>query len=155
MVRFKYFDHTSEMKFQAYGKSLDEAFGNAACAMTDFVTPVDAIKVKKHKKLHLTASKVESLLYDFLDEVLFHMDTTHFLTAEATVKITRKEKKASKGIKGTSGNKADVLFELTATLGGDDTDAYPLKGEVKAITYNDMRITEEKSVWTVQVVCDI
>jgi SHS2 domain-containing protein len=144
MEHFKYFAHTSEMKFQAYGSSLDEAFGHAALAMTNFVTPVEQVKAKKFKKIHITGSKKESLLYDFLDEVLFLMDTTHFLTASATVKITVKKD-----------DEDHDLFELVARLGGDDEDSYPLKGEIKAITYNDMQIKEEKGKWIVQVVCDI
>jgi SHS2 domain-containing protein len=160
MDKFRYFDHTSEMKYQAYGSTMEEAFSNAALAMTHFVTPVDAVKVKSYKKVHITASSKESLLYDFLDEVLFLMDTIHFLTAEATVKITRKEghQKRKVGedddLEGDRG-KSEGEYELVARLGGDDEDVYPLKGEVKAITYNDMKITEEKGKWTVQVVCDI
>ncbi len=43
-MRFKYLDHTADVKFQAYGKDLTEAFENAVLATTNVITDVDKVK---------------------------------------------------------------------------------------------------------------
>ena len=39
-MKFKYLSHTSEAKFQAFGKSIEEAFSNVALALFNMLTDV-------------------------------------------------------------------------------------------------------------------
>jgi SHS2 domain-containing protein len=48
MEKFKFFEHTADVEFEAYGKTLEEAFENAALAMFSVMT--DTIKVKPKTK---------------------------------------------------------------------------------------------------------
>jgi len=45
-MQYKFLPHTADAKFQAFGKTLEEAFKNAAYAMTDIITNHKKVKAK-------------------------------------------------------------------------------------------------------------
>lgn len=141
MNKFKFLQHTADAKFQAFGKSLDEAFSNAALAMFSVMFETDKIKPKTSKKIEVKADNKESLLYNFLEELLFLLDAkSFFLHKVLSLKISKS-------------NEGFVLF---AEVNGDtELEKYAIHGEVKAVTYNEMSIKEEENKVVVQVVVDL
>ena len=132
-MKYKYLEHTADIKFQAFGKTLGEAFSNSAYAMINIISE-DKIKEKVIKKIKVKGIDEKSLLYNFLEEILFLLNTKNFLLSKVKeIKIKDKE--------------------LTATLTGDKLDNYKLGLDVKAVTYNDMFIKERPYI--IQVVLDI
>lgn len=131
-MKYKYLEHTADIKFQAFGKTLGESFSNAAYAMINIISE-DKIKNKITKKIKVKGIDKKSLLYAFLEELLFLLNTEDFILSKV------KEIKINK--------------ELTATLTGDNTKNYKLNTDVKAVTYNEMFIKEKPYI--VQVVLDI
>ena len=79
-------------------------------------------------------------LYDFLESLIILIDTEGFMLGIV------------KELKITSSSKG---FSLMATLLGDNADSYDVHTYIKAVTYSDMFIKEEKNLVTVQVVHDI
>jgi len=75
------------------------------------------------------------LLYNFLEELLFLLDTGDFFLASCKVKIENNK--------------------LEAELQGDNAKNYEAVIDVKAITYNEMFIKKEKSGWIIQAVVDV
>jgi SHS2 domain-containing protein len=134
-MKYKYLDHTADIKFQSFGKSLNEAFSNAAYAMINIISE-DNIKEKTTRKIKVRGVDEKSLLYSFLEEILFLLNTEDFILS----KVKKIEIKKN---------------ELTAELNGDDLKDYRLGLDVKAVTYNDMFIKKEKSKFIIQVVLDI
>jgi len=134
-TRFKYMEHTSEAKFQAYGKTLEEAFGNAVLAMF-----IKKVKPVKKKEIFIRAGKLDTLLYDFLDEFILLLDTEGLIISKIESIQIKKEKE---------------IYNLHAVILGDNYKSYDVHGDVKAITYNDMMITENRGKFIVQVVVDI
>lgn len=130
---FEYFDHTADSRFRGYGKTQEERFSNTALALMNIMVDTDKLESKTEKELSVEGYDLKALLYNFLEEILVLVDSGNFLTKEI------KEIK----IDG---------FKLTCTVIGDTiSDKYETYGEVKAITYNDMEITDEYC----QVVVDI
>ncbi|MFQ5475262.1 MAG: archease, partial [Candidatus Nanoarchaeia archaeon] len=89
---WRYIPHTADMQFVSKGKTLEEAFKNAAYATFNYL--VDPKKVKKavKKEIKIKAKRDISLLYDYLEEMLYLLDTEGFLLAEVEkIKITEKE----------------------------------------------------------------
>ena len=136
MEKFRYLDHTADVKFQAFGRDIEEAFANAALATTNVITDVNKVRTKIKKEITIKAKTKEALLFDFLDELIFLLDTEHFIAAKAKVEI-------EKG------------YILKAKLEGDDVAGYKTTGDIKAATYNFMFIKEEEGKTTVQVVLDL
>lgn len=137
MVKFKFLQHTADAKFQAFGKTLEEAFSNAALAMFSVMYEPEKIKGKVSKKIAVKADNKETLLYKFLEELLFLLDSQSFFL----------HKVKSISIK-------DGVLDAVVT-GDTELSKYKIHGEVKAVTYNEMLIKEEKGKVVLQVVVDL
>ncbi len=136
MRRYEFFEHTADVKFRAYGKDTDERFGNAALAMTSILTDVEKVGKRITKSVSAGGVDLKALLYNFLEELLFLVDTEGFLTGEVqSLKITRKNDR----------------YMLSALLLGDFAKNYETHGDIKAVTYAEMEITDNH----IQVVLDI
>jgi len=135
-MKYKFLEHTADAKFQAYGKSLEEAFSNAALAMFSIMTDTGKVKAKIEKKINVKGDDLKSLLYGFLEELLFLLDSESFILNKIkNIKIKKNKK-----------------FALSAIATGDKiSDKYELHGEVKAVTYSEMEIDKKM----VQVVVDL
>lgn len=140
MKPYEYLPHTAEAKFAAYGKSMEEAFSNAALAMENIMTDTEKIKPNIKKKIVIETKQLPALLYDFLQELLILFDSEHF-----AIKKIENLKIQQKG--------SDYL--LTATAMGDDAQHYEIISGVKSVTYNEMEIKKEKGQWKVVVVLDV
>ena len=139
-MKYKYLDHTADAKFQAYGNNLEEAFINAALATFDILYPPEKIQPKIEHKIEVSAEREESLLYDFLEQLLFLLDTEGFmLNAVKKLTITKK----------------DNSFSLHAMISGDSYKNYEIGGNIKSVTYNDMFIKKEDDKVILQVVLDL
>ena len=140
MKKYIYLPHTADAKFKAFGKSLEEAFANAAYAMTDVITDHKKVAATIKKRIHVTSEDEKALLYDFLEKFLVMLDTERFLLAKV-INITIKQKKK---------------LSLVAEIAGDNhPQYYQIKTAIKAVTYQEMEIKQEKAKVTVQVVVDI
>ena len=140
MERYKFLEHTADAKFQAFGKSLEEAFSNAALATAALMW--DWRKVEKHveHQIQVEGSDLKQLLCSFLEEIIYLLDTQMFLLA--TVERMQIELSDNKCI-------SSAVFK-----GDKYSKKYKIFGEVKAITYNEMRI-EKNGYFMIQVVVDM
>jgi len=136
-MEFEYIPHTADVKFRAKGKSLDEVFSNSALAMFNILGDTSKVKLTKTKNIKIKAKNLERLMYDFLEELLFLLDTENFFLKEIKkIKINKN-------------------FELEAVVVGDNYKNYELKSDIKAITYSDMSIKKIKNNYEAIVVIDI
>jgi SHS2 domain-containing protein len=140
-MRFKFFPHTADARFQAYGKTVDEAFSNAALAMFSIMVDTKTVDKEVSKKISVSASDYNSLLYKFLERLLYFLDTEFFFLADVKkMKIVKK---------GDS-------FTLDCEVVGDKfRKKYEQLGSVKAVTYNQMFVKKVKDRFVVQVVVDL
>jgi SHS2 domain-containing protein len=141
MERYRILPHTADGKFQAFGQTLEEAFGNAALALASLMWDWTAIEPKVRHRVRVTGIDKEQLLVKFLSEIIYIFETRQFLLG------------AVEGLRIRP--RADGGFGLEAVLAGETlSPRRELFGGVKAVTYNDLKI-EECEVFTVQVVVDM
>ena len=140
MDRYKILPHTADGKFQAYGHTLEEAFANAALATASLMWDWSKIEKKVKQSLTVQGRDLEQLLLKFLDEIVYLLETQLFLLGSVDeIKIDQREKE----------------YFLKAIFGGDKLSGkYEIYGDVKAITYNEMKIEKDDHI-TVQVVVDM
>lgn len=138
MVKYKFLSHTADIKFQAFGNSLEEAFENSFLALKEVIVDKNKIKNKKIIKIKVHGNDLKELLYNFLEEILFLLDANDFIVGEIkNIKINMKK------------------LELKADIIGDKASNYKISNDVKAITYNDMFIKNKDSKLAIQVVLDV
>ena len=135
-LKYEFLEHTSEIKFKAYGRILNEVFENAILAISDFITKGQKIKARRVKEIVVTGQDIESLLYNFLDEIVYLLDAEKFVV-----------KKGEVFVRGNN---------IKATLYGDDAFLYSGLENVKAPTYSEMFVKKtDEGVWEIQAVLDV
>lgn len=136
-MRYQFLEHTADVKFQAFGKTIEEAFLNASLALKETILKGKVrISEKIKKKIKVSGKDKESLLYNFLEEFLFLLDSEGFIFSKVSkIKIKNNE--------------------LTCEVIGDKTKNYKISNDVKAVTYNSMFVKKEKGKFIVQVVLDV
>ena len=132
MKKFEFFDVTADIGFYAYGNNLNEAFENAGLALFNIISKTDDIEPIATKSFEITSEDKISLLYDFLEELLFLHEIDFMLFSQFSISI----------------NKIDDEYHLNAIIKGDEInwDKYYRGDEVKAITFHKMNIIEEDVV---------
>ena len=139
--RYRILPHTADGKFQAYGRTIEEAFGNAALAMVSLMWDWTTIEPLERREIRVEGPDRERLLVRFLGEIVYLFDHERFLLGRV----------AELGIAGG----AQGGFELRAVLEGEPLrDGREIYGDVKAVTYHDLKIETGDRV-TVQVVVDM
>lgn len=138
---FEYLEHTADAKFRAYGKSLEQAFENAALAMLNVMVETDLVNTSSFVELELCSSDTDSLLFDWLSEILFLFEVEEMVFGAVKInKMSVSEDECS----------------LSATLFGETIDhsIHVFDTEVKAATYNDMKIEKTDDGWMIQATVD-
>jgi len=140
MDMYKFFHHTADAKFQAFGQSLEETFAHAALALSSLMWDWKKIAKNIEIPVEVEGNDLEQLLVNFLEEILYLLDTRNFLLSSIDNILIKKE---------TEGWKIQALFE-----GDVNTTEYEIFGDVKAVTYNEM-IVKKRAPFMVQVVADV
>jgi len=135
-MNYKYLEHTADIEFEAYGETLAKAFENAAKALFNSIIDISKVEPKKEKKFEIEAEDQESLLYDFLEQLLIYKDAEKLVFSEFSVEIN--------GLK------------LKAVVRGEKfKEEHDQKVDVKAVTYNNMKVGKRGDKYFVHVVVDI
>ncbi|MDR0767499.1 MAG: archease [Methanosarcinales archaeon] len=144
---FEYIDHVADMRFIAYGGSLEEVFKNAALATLFAIADISAIQPQTVFEIELETINLENLMVDFLSELLFLFDAE-----ETTLGVVSVKEVGSK----RDENGEEIWF-INASVSGEPIDAskHDFKTEVKAITYNKIRIEKTASGFEAEVVLDL
>lgn len=126
MKRFDYFDVTADIGFTSYGNTLNEAFENAGLAIFNIISDTSSIDSEIEKSFEITSEDEVSLLYDYLEELLFYHEIDFMLFSDFSVNIS----------------KSDEGYNLKATIKGEtiDWDKHERKSEIKAITFHMMDV---------------
>lgn len=138
-MKFKFLEHTADIKFQAFGKNIEEVFENSALALKESISE-DEVKEKIKKKISISARGIENALQNFLEEFLFLFETEEFLPG----KISEMKIKEKKGV-----------YSVMCRMTGDKAGNYEIRHHVKAVTFNDIFVRKEKGKWVGQVVLDV
>ena len=138
MEKFKVLDISGDIGLQAYGKSKNEVFINAAIGMYSLITNLDSIKEKKTINVSVESHSLDGLFVSWLNELIFHFDAYGFI-----------------GRKIEIGKFSDN--KIHATITGEDFDPERHEGRllIKAATYHRLRIEKINDMWETDVIFDI
>lgn len=138
---FEFFDSTADIGIYAYGKTLNETFENSALAMFNVISNTDNIKTDKTIEFTIESEDKVSLLYDYLEEILFYHEVEFMLFSQFDVAI----------------EKQDDSFKLKAVIKGEDInwDIHERGCEVKAITFHMMAVTQDDNLYKSRFILDL
>jgi SHS2 domain-containing protein len=134
---FEILDHTADVGIIAYGADLKQAFANAAKGLFSLITRLGDVEEALHRDIELTADDAESLLVDWLNELVYYFDAEGILFKRFDIIELNNSHLKARGY----GEKADSA-------------RHELKMGVKAATYHMLKI-EKNNGYRVQVLFDI
>ncbi|MDP1729104.1 MAG: archease [archaeon] len=126
---YKFVEHTADLKIEVDEPSLEEAFITSALALRQAMAEDVQIKGVSSRVIAVAGADLSALLYKFLEEFLFLLDAEDFILATFE----------DLGI-----IKDDGEYHLSAKILGDKASNYNFSNDVKAITFNDMDVFENK-----------
>jgi SHS2 domain-containing protein len=138
---YRFLDHTADVGAEVTAPSLDALFAEALGAFTDTVTERDRVGTAVLQEFELAAPEVETLLVDWLGELVYSFEVGRRLFHDAECRLTA----------------ADGGQALVAVARGEayDPARHPLKVLVKGITYHGLRVSCRGGEWSARVIFDI
>ena len=135
---FEIIEHTADAGIIAYGTNVEELFSNAALGLFSLITEPESIEEKLHLDLEVSSEDRDSLLVEWLNELIYLFDVKHILFNRFDI-----------------GNLTHN--ELKATCYGEDFDPmkHKIKIGVKAATYHMLKLDKNGGGYKAQVIFDI
>ncbi|MGB9927089.1 MAG: archease [Methanosarcina sp.] len=140
--KYEYLEHTADAKFLAYGKTLEEVFENAALAMFNVMIDTEKVSKEMASEIILDSPDLESLLIDWLSELLYLFEVEEVIFKDFEVEEIKQDKDG---------------YSLKAWASGEKfyPESHPFETEIKAVTYNQLKVEETSEGWEAQVVVDL
>ncbi|HML01987.1 MAG TPA: archease [Candidatus Bathyarchaeia archaeon] len=140
--RFEFLEHTADAYVAAYGKTLEEAFENAAFATFEIMTDAGKIAQTVEDRVEVEAPDEQALLYSWLEQLLIDFETKGNLYS---------------GFKISKIEKTPDGFKLKARIYGEpyNPKKHPTKVGIKAVTYHRMEINKKPNNVSVKFILDI
>jgi SHS2 domain-containing protein len=135
---FETFEHDADVGVRGRGRTLDEAFANAARALTAVITDPESVRETTTVELACEASEPEALFFDWMNALVFETATRWLLFARCEVEIEGGRLRAR-----AHGEPVDVERHRPAV-------------EVKGATWTGLKVARgEDGLWTAECVVDV
>jgi SHS2 domain-containing protein len=135
--KFEFLEHTADIKFRVFGKTLEEVFENSVLAVSNILSKSKKIKSVKVQRMRIEGGDNENFLYSLLEQVIYLFDAENFIVSKAKIEFD------------------ETVRNMKVTFYGDDSKKYSGLDHIKAITYNEMFVKKAKDGWEAQVVVDV
>jgi SHS2 domain-containing protein len=135
---WEHFPHGADVGVRGYGESMDEAFAQAALAMTAVVTDPAGVAARDEVSIRCEAPDAGLLLADWLNALVYEMATRRMVFGRFDVRIRE--------------------GRLEATASGErlDVDRHQPTVEVKGATYTALDVSRmPDGGWVAQCVVDV
>lgn len=138
MIPFEVFEHTADIGLRSYGRTLEEAFENAARGMFSLMADLNVVEATEEVKVRVEADDPGSLLVAWLNELLYLFDAKKILLSKFAIQ---------------EWDKKSCLLALAC---GEriDPKKHQLEMDIKACTYHMLKITKN-DLYACQVVLDV
>lgn len=137
MPHWELFSHQADIGIRGIGPTLSTAFEQVATALTAVITDPSLVRPTTMITFSCHNADIEPLLFDFLNELIYEMDTRHMLFSRFAVELS--------------------LPNLTATAWGEPVvpKTHQPAVEVKAATYHALSVFQTDDHWVAQTVVDV
>jgi SHS2 domain-containing protein len=135
---YRIFNHTADVGIEIYGEDPHQLFINAGHALFDLITDINKIKATSSLPVTVEGTDQEDLMVRWLSELLYLHQLRGYLLSEF------------------------VLHELgwkilRATVKGEQYESHrhEVLREIKAVTYHQLMVMQEKDRWVARIVFDV
>jgi len=136
-AHWEHFAHEADMGVRGAGRTKEEAFEQAALAMTAAVADLSTINARDMVTVECEADDDELLFAEWLNSIIYEMSTRKMLFSRFSVELD--------GVR------------LHGRAWGESVDParhHPAV-EIKGATYTSLRVAQENGEWVAQTVVDV
>lgn len=136
-ARWEHFAHSADAGVRGFGTTKEEAFAQAALALTALVTRPDSVRPRRTVEVRCEAGDDELLLSAWLNAVICEMSARRMLFSRFEPRIEGRR--------------------LTGTLSGEEADParHAPAVEPKGATLTALKVGQDGGLWTAQCVVDV
>ena len=129
----------ADIAFEAESDSISGLFESSALALSDIMVDPRTLGSQTTRTVKVSSDDLDTLLYDFLTEIIVIKDVDSLLFRETRVLVASDQK------------------SLEATMKGEtiDREKHLLRNDVKAVTMHMFGVRREGASWKATVVLDI
>jgi len=130
-MSYKLLDHATDAIIEITASNLKEAFTVAGQSVVDITLDSEKVEEKEQKLLKVTGKDLRYLLFNWLEEVNYQLITEGFAIHRFALDISKNSE-----------------YKLNAIAYGEplDLQKHHFRVEIKAPTFHEMEIKEEKQV---------
>jgi SHS2 domain-containing protein len=132
--RYEEVEHTADAAIRAFGRGLPELFANAAYGMFDLLADMEKLHPTIEREVSLEASDLETLLVDWLGELLYLREAHDEVYKEFEISTLSPP-------------------ELRAVAKGGKR--FVPRMDIKAVTYHDLKIEKTEEGYVTTIVFDV
>ncbi|MCD6434572.1 MAG: archease [Candidatus Diapherotrites archaeon] len=137
---FELFEHEADIGIRGFGRSMEEAFRNAAKAMFSVMVDLEDVQTVEQRTIKVSAADAEALLVEFLNSLLSIASMENMLFSEFKVKIEKN---------------SEYVLECVAKGEKINLKRHRPKIEVKAATYSQLAVSKRNNRWVAQCIVDV
>jgi len=135
---FEVLEHTADIGLRATGATLKETFAEAALGLESIAFDMASAKGTEPREIVITGEDYESLLVNFLNEVLFLLDGARLVMTDFVVEELN-----------------SAVIRARCRTEPRDAQKHPAKVVVKGVTWHQLKIGQTDTVWMAEVYLDI
>jgi SHS2 domain-containing protein len=134
---WEHFEHQADIGVRGFGNSPQQAFEQAALAMSAIITDLSLVETREEVTLSCEEDDQELLLADWLNALVYEMATRKMLFSRFKVNIDN--------------------GRLSASAWGEATDVkrHQPAVEIKGATYTELAVQQIQGQWLAQCVVDV
>ena len=134
---WEHFEHGADIGVRGIGRTLEEAFEQAAIALCAVVTEPERVEPVDEVQIEIDGSEPDLLLVDWLNRLVYEMAVGHRLFSRFDISIDESR--------------------LRATARGEKTDRarHEPAVEIKGATFTELRVEPMDGGWLAQCVVDV
>lgn len=136
-MKYENFSHGADIGIRGMGINMEEAFEMGAIALTAVVTNPENVSPEMNLRLEFDERDPELLFYDWINSLIYEMDTKKILFS--SVKVSFKSGHMKAELKGEKVNK----------------EKHDPAVEIKGATMTELKVYETNGEWIAQCVVDV
>jgi SHS2 domain-containing protein len=135
---YRLLEHTADMGIEAEGETQAALFQQMALGLRQIITACPDIRPQTEMMIDVVGMDREELLVNWLNELVFLLETRHFLPAIFEIETIDEQR-------------------LRARVRGETFDParHFLEREIKAVTYHQIKVESTGQYWSAQVFVDL
>jgi SHS2 domain-containing protein len=136
--KFRLLDHTADLGMLVFGGDLEELFTNAGEAFFTIITDLRRVRESTERIIRVESTNLEDLMVNWLGELLYLHDVDGLLFRSFSIDELR-----------------DGTMKARARGEAFHEGRHVIKTEIKAVTYHQIEVKEEKGRWRARIIFDL